>query len=188
MTNSPASEPRAKIPKERVTLSLKPETAARLTLVANYRKGAKSALVEEALAIYLDPERRRVLDDATLRRLDTQSKSLSMIARDVAISTETLSLFVRYFLTITPPLPHPEQSAARAIGRQRFEVFVAQVGRRLGTDNRLISEVLEAIVAHNPDLLGIAGDEPRTSPSSPESKPDPAKPNGRSPEMESDRG
>ena len=32
--------------KDRITLSLNPETTKRLTLVANYRKGAKSALVE----------------------------------------------------------------------------------------------------------------------------------------------
>ena len=57
--------------KDRVTLCLKPETVARLTLVANYRKGAKSALVEEALERYLNPERRRLLDDAALRRLET---------------------------------------------------------------------------------------------------------------------
>lgn len=145
--------------KDRVTLCLKPETVARLTLVANYRKGAKSALVEEALERYLNPERRRLLDDAALRRLDTMSKQVSTVARDVAIGTETLSLFVRYFLTITPPLPQPEQEAARAVGRQRFEVFVAQVGRRLGSDHRLVSEVLESIATHNPDLFGTALDD-----------------------------
>ena len=150
--------------KDRITLSLNPETTKRLTLVANYRKGAKSALVEEALDRYLDPERRRILDDATLRRLDTQSKSLSTIARDVAIATETLSLFVRYFLTITEPLPQPEQESARALGRQRFEVFVAQVGRRLASDNRLVSEVLESIRTDNPDLFGAAGDDPVPTP------------------------
>ena len=157
--------------KDRITLSLTPETTQRLTLVANYRKGAKSALVEEALERYLNPEKRRLLDDAALRRLDTQSKSLSLIARDVAIATETLSLFVRYFLTITPPLPTPEQDPARAIGRQRFEVFVAQVGRRLVSDNRLVSEVLESIAAHNPDLFSTAGDDLTVAP--------PVKPNGR---------
>ncbi|MEQ1612092.1 MAG: CopG family transcriptional regulator [Hyphomicrobiaceae bacterium] len=158
--------------KDRITLSLNPGTTKRLTLVANYRKGAKSALVEEALERYLNPEKRRLLDDAALRRLDMQSKSLSLIARDVAIATETLSLFVRYFLTITPPLPTPEQDSARALGRQRFEVFVAQVGRRLASDNRLVSEVLESITAHNPDLFSTAGDDPTATPTTP------VKPNG----------
>jgi AcrR family transcriptional regulator len=175
--------------KDRITLSLNPETTKRLTLVANYRKGAKSALVEEALDRYLDPERRRILDDAALRRLDTQSKSLSTIARDVAIATETLSLFVRYFLTITPPLPQPEQESARALGRQRFEVFVAQVGRRLASDNRLVSEVLESIRTDNPDLFGAAGDDPVATPPVPNSHSTPAKLNGIAPPAtENDHG
>ena len=130
-----------------------------LTLAANRRKGAKSALVEEALDQYLNPERRRMLDVATLRRMDRISGSVSIVARDVAIATETLSLFVRYFLTITPPLPQGEQDAARALGRQRFEVFVAQVGRRLASDHRLVSEVLESIAEHNPDLFATAADD-----------------------------
>jgi AcrR family transcriptional regulator len=175
--------------KDRITLSLSPETTKRLTLVANYRKGAKSALVEEALDRYLDPERRRLLDDAALRRLDTQSKSLSTIARDVAIATETLSLFVRYFLTITPPLPTPDQDSARALGRQRFEVFVAQVGRRLASDNRLVSEILESIRTHNPDLFGTAGDDPPIAPQSTNLHADQIKLNGGFPAAtESDHG
>jgi len=113
----------------------------------------------EALGRYLNPERNRLLDDAVLRRLGGLNRNLGVVARDVAIATETLSLFVRYFLTITPPLPQAEQDAARALGRQRFEVFVAQVGRRLGSDHRLVSEVLESIAAHNPDLFATASDD-----------------------------
>jgi hypothetical protein len=144
--------------KHRISLYLDDGTVKNLTLAANRRKGAKSALVEEALDQYLNPERRRMLDEATLRRMDRISSSVSIVARDVAIATETLSLFVRYFLTITPPLPQSEQDSARALGRQRFEVFVAQVGRRLASDHRLVSEVLESIAEHNPDLFATAAD------------------------------
>ena len=144
--------------KHRICLYLDDNTVKNLALAANRRKGAKSAIVEEALDQYLNPERRRMLDEATLRRMDRISSSVSVVARDVAIATETLSLFVRYFLTITPPLPHGEQNAARALGRQRFEVFVAQVGRRLASDHRLVSEVLESIAEHNPDLFATAAD------------------------------
>ena len=169
--------------KQRTTLYMDPDTVDRLTLVANYRKGAKSAIVAEALERYLNPERQRLLDDAALRRLDTISKSISTVGRDVAIATETLSLFVRYFLTITPPLPQPEQDSARALGRQRFELFVAQVGRRLASDHRLVSEVLESIAAHNPDLFSGALDEttPKAPTPTPPSTPEPPKTNGVSP-------
>ena len=164
--------------KQRTTLYMTPEAVDRLALVANYRKGAKSAIVEEALDRYLNPERNRLLDDAVLRRIDTLSKSVSHVARDVAIATETLSLFVRFFLTITPPLPQAEQDAARAHGRQRFETFVAQVGRRLVSDHRLVSEVLESIAATNPDLFATAPDDPTLKSTSANGAVEPSPENG----------
>lgn len=177
--------------KHRISLYLDHGTVKNLTLAANRRKGAKSALVEEALDQYLNPERRRMLDEATLRRMDRMSSSLSTVGRDVAIATETLSLFVRYFLTITPPLPQSEQDAARALGRQRFEVFVAQVGRRLASDHRLVSEVLESIAEHNPDLFATAAyDEPGAAETEAAAAGKPANShNGSEPvESEGDRG
>ena len=161
--------------KQRTTLYMTPEAVDRLALVANYRKGAKSAIVEEALERYLSPERNRLLDDAVLRRIDGLSKSVSYVARDVAIATETLSLFVRFFLTITPQLPQAEQDAARALGRQRFETFVAQIGRRLASDHRLVTEVLESNAATNPDLFATAPDDPtlKTAPANGAAEPSP---------------
>ena len=76
-----------------------------------------------------------------------------------AADWKVLALFVRYFLTITPPLPQSEQEPARLLGRERFQVFVAQVGRRLATDHRLVSEVLETIASNNPDLFATATDD-----------------------------
>jgi len=150
-------------------------------------RARKSAIVEEALDRYLNPERNRLLDDAVLRRLDGLSRNVSLAARDIAIATETLSLFVRYFLTITPPLPQAEQDAARALGKQRFEVFVAQIGRRLASDHRLVSEVLESIAATNPDLFSTAADDPTLKSAQPvegESQPQPGVKNGPSPWQE----
>jgi hypothetical protein len=46
------------------------------------------------------------------------------LKRDVRISIEALALFVRFWLTVTPPLPDSAQAAANAKGRERFEHFV----------------------------------------------------------------
>jgi hypothetical protein len=119
----------------------------------------KSAVLDAALRAYLAPKRDQSLDAALMRRLDRLTRRQGLIERDVAIATETIALFVRYFLTITPPLPQAEQEAARMVGRERFQVFVAQVGRRLGSDRRLVSEVLESIVAENPELFASAAGE-----------------------------
>jgi hypothetical protein len=144
--------------KKRYTIYLSKTVADRFDAVARVI-GAKSALVEKALDRQLDPDRIQKHDEALLRRMDGLVKGFGDVQRDVAIATETLSLYVRYFLTITPPVPKVDQDAAKALGRERFQVFVAQVGRRLATDHRLISEVLESIVATNPDLLADAIDD-----------------------------
>ena len=168
--------------KKRYTLYLSRPLARKFDLVAQQRQGAKSALVEEALRASLEPQPHPGLDDALARRLDELNRNVARIGRDVAIATETLALFVRYFLTITPPLPQSEQEPARLLGKERFQVFVAQVGRRLAGDHRLVSEVLELIAADNPDLFATASDDAplRSRPGGQGSKGDP-KPNGQQP-------
>jgi hypothetical protein len=157
--------------KRRFTIYLSRTVADRFMAVARVN-GAKSALVEKALDRQLDPDRAKRQDEALARRIDGLSKGLSVIERDVAIATETLSLFVRYYLMVTPPVSKDDQEAARALGQSRFETFVVQVGRRLATDQRLVSEVLETIVATNPDLLGAGMDEALT----PRRPPQPVRP------------
>ena len=150
--------------KRRYSILLSAELAERFERVAKLRNGAKSALAEEALDRRLNPEKYPLIDAALLRRLDEQAASLATLKRDAAINTEMISLFVRYFLTITPPLPDSEQQPARALGRQRFEVFVAQIGRRLASDRRLVSDVLESIASHKPDLFATATDDMAVTP------------------------
>jgi hypothetical protein len=146
-------------PKKRYSVLLPQELAERFERVAGLRHGSKSAIVEEALDRRLNPEKYPFIGDALLRRLDEQSRSIATLKRDTVIIAEMLSLFVRYFLTITPPLGEREQQPARALGKERFQVFVAQIGRRLASDRRLVSEVLESIAAHSPDLLTTIGDD-----------------------------
>jgi predicted transcriptional regulator len=145
--------------KKRYTLYLSRPLARKFDLVAQQRQGAKSALVEEALRLTLEPQPQPGLEDGLARRLDELNRNVARIGRDTAIATETLALFVRYFLTITPPLPQSEQEPARLLGRERFDVFVAQVGRRLAGDQRLVSEVLESIANNEPDLFATASDD-----------------------------
>ena len=152
--------------KKRYSILLSQELAERFERVAKLRNGAKSALVEEALDRRLNPEKYPLIDEALLRRLDEQAASLATLKRDAAINTEMISLFVRYFLTVAPPLADSEQQPARALGKQRFEVFVAQIGRRLASDRCLVSDVLESIADHNPDLFATATDDAPLKPQS----------------------
>jgi hypothetical protein len=155
----PQPRPKPLPPKKRYSVLLPHELAERFERVAGLRHGSKSAIVEEALDRRLNPDKYPFIGDALLRRLDEQSRSIATLKRDTVIIAEMVSLFVRYFLTITPPLGEREQPPARALGKERFQVFVAQIGRRLTSDRRLVSEVLESIATHNPDLLTTIGDD-----------------------------
>ncbi len=155
----PADRPKSVPPKKRYSVLLPHELAERFERVAGLRHGSKSAIVEEALDRRLNPDKYPFIGDALLRRLDEQSRTIATLKRDTVIIAEMVSLFVRYFLTITPPLGEREQQPARALGKERFQVFVAQIGRRLASDRRLVSEVLQSIAAHNPDLLTTIGDD-----------------------------
>jgi hypothetical protein len=102
------------------------------------RPGAtKSGIVSDALAAYLARRGAQEVDDLFKIRLDRMSRDIHRVARDIEVLLETLSLFVRYQLSVTAPLAEADH-AARAVGRERFEAFVAQVGRQIAGGTRSI--------------------------------------------------
>ena len=99
----------------------------------------KSRLVNDAVASWLARRGTNEVDDLLKGRLDRMSREIAGARRDLEVLLESLSLFVRYQLTVTAPLPDTD-TAARAIGRDRFEAFVAQVGRQLAAGTRTLGE------------------------------------------------
>ena len=104
---------------------------------------SKSQIVSDALAAYLARRGTKEIDDLLKGRLDRISREIGHARRDIEVLLESLSLFVRYQLTVTAPLPEAD-SAARAVGRERFEAFVTQVGRQVGSGKRSIGQTDEA--------------------------------------------
>ena len=145
--------------KPKLSVYLSDHVAERLALAARRPGANKSAIVDAALDQFLNPERDPSGDAALVRRLDRINRQLDRVDRDVGIVAETLALYVRYHLTMTPPLPLPDREAARALGRDRFEMFIAQVGKRVASGNRLVAEVLERLTTASPDLINRALDD-----------------------------
>lgn len=102
--------------------------------------GNKSQIVGDALAAYLARRGTKEIDDLLKGRLDRISREIGHARRDIEVLLESLSLFVRYQLTVTAPLPEAD-TAARAVGRERFEAFVTQVGRQIGSGKRSIGAI-----------------------------------------------
>jgi hypothetical protein len=139
--------------KQKLWAYLSDNVSQRLELAAKRPGSNKSAIVDAALDRFLNPERDSNGDAALVRRLDRMSRQLDRVDGDLTVMAETIALFVRYYLTITPPLPSGDQDAARALGRERFEIFVAQVGKRVASGGRLFADVMERVSASTPDLF-----------------------------------
>ena len=82
-------------------------------------------------------EEERVL----LRAIERLTRNLERIERQITISNEALGLYVRFWLTVTPPVPEAAEQAAQAKGRQRYEAFVQAIGRRLAKGRSLAQDV-----------------------------------------------
>jgi len=142
--------------KPRVGVYLSESTAARLAVAAQHPGATKSALVEAALDRYLSSDD-DVFETATVSRcLAGMSRQLENLERDLRIVNETVALHARFHLATTPPMPDGALRSACRLGAERFEEFVAQVGRRIDLGTPLIQETIERVAAKKP--AGSEGD------------------------------
>lgn len=129
------------MPKARINLRLAADIYARLD-EATQRSGAtKSAIIEQALREYFDPEAKSGLEERILARLDAFDIRQGEIERDVGFTLEAFGQFVLYWLTRTDPLPEGEREAAHALGQRRFDYFVEQVVRKVRSEGSLSEHV-----------------------------------------------
>jgi hypothetical protein len=127
--------------KPHLSVYLDPEIMAQLTELADRRAQPKSLIAEAAIASFLTPDDADQREAAFTRRLDLLTRQVERLERDITISVEALALFIRFWLTVTPPLPDSAQTAAQAKGRERFESFLETLGRRLAKGQSLLREV-----------------------------------------------
>ena len=129
------------------TFRLPPDLAVQLADYAQRKRVPQALVVETALASLLSPDGADRLEAALARRLDRMTRQIQTLERHVTITNEALALFVRFWLTSTPPLPDTAQAAAQTNGRARYDGFVEALGRRLARGRTLADEVVKDIAA-----------------------------------------
>src|SRR6476661_1817096 len=127
------------------TFRLPPDLARQLADYANRKRVPQALVVETALSSYLSPDNSERMEAALGRRLDRLTRQVERLERHVTITNEAMALFVRFWLTATPPLPDTAQPAAQAKGRERYEGYVDALGRRLAKDRTLAAEISQEI-------------------------------------------
>ncbi|NJO54793.1 MAG: ribbon-helix-helix protein, CopG family [Bacteroidales bacterium] len=131
--------------KQRLSVYLDPKVMAPLAAYAARREQSRSMIAEAAIASFLSPDAAEQQEAVLTKRLDQLDRRMTRLERDVSIAVETLAVFVRFWLTTNPPLPEPAQAAARAKAAERYEAFVATLGRRLAQGPKLRSEIPEDV-------------------------------------------
>lgn len=138
--------------KRRLSVYLDPDVMKALAGYAARRDQSRSLIAEAAIASFLSPDAAERQEAATTKRLDQLDRRMTRMERDLGISVEMLAVFVRFWLTTNPPLPEPAQAAARAQAGERYDAFVAALGRRLANGPKLRQEISE-------DVSGVADAE-----------------------------
>ncbi|MFT9090570.1 MAG: CopG family transcriptional regulator [Gluconacetobacter sp.] len=127
--------------KTRMNVYFEPELLKQVEALALRRNVSKSAVIEAAVASFLSADASERLEAVFARRMDRIDRQIAGMDEDVAIMGETLALFIRFWLTVTPPLPDSAQASARAKGIERFEGFLQSLGRKLATGDRFLREL-----------------------------------------------
>lgn len=129
----------------RINIHISAEADALLNSAIAGGAANKGAIVDAALKELLDPKRKDSALAKIAQRLDRLTRAMEKLADEGIAQSETLALFVLYYLCITPPLPKPARAAAEAVGRERFDHFVREVGKRLAGKERYSDALLASI-------------------------------------------
>ena len=116
--------------KTRMNVYFEPELLTKVEALALRRRVSKSAVIEAAVASFLSADASERLEAVFAHRMDRIGRQIDGMDDDVAILGETLSLFIRFWLTITPPLSDSAQASARA-ANNRSNTVASLAGSRL---------------------------------------------------------
>lgn len=132
--------------KQRVNVWISCRNHKLLEEVTRGRDVTKTDIVDAALSHYFDPEREAARDDLIMARLDAFDLRQGAIERDLTVNVETLGQFILYWLTLSEPLPQAMREDAQRLGRKRFDYFIEQVGRRMGTSSAVGMRLREQLI------------------------------------------
>ena len=124
---------------------LDPDLMQALAAYADRRGKSRSLVAEAAIASFLSPDADEQREAAIAKRLDRLDRRQTRLERDVGIGVEMIALFVRFWLSNTPPPPETERAAMRRQGGERYDAFMEALGRRLAKGPKVRQEIGEDV-------------------------------------------
>lgn len=125
----------------RIQSYLPPALRRTLSKTAKERHISESKIISKALQRFFNLESDDNMVQVLTRRLDRQTTELKYLKQDIALLTETLSMFIRVYLSSTPEVPDEHKSAASRSGNVRYKKLVEAVANRLSQGKLFIDEL-----------------------------------------------
>ncbi len=100
----------------RMNVYFDPKLLSQVEALAMRRNVSKSAVIEAAVASFLSGDSAEHMEAALSRRLDRVGRQIGGLEQDVAILGETMSLFIRFWLSVPPPFARQCQSVSTGTG------------------------------------------------------------------------
>ncbi|WP_230280007.1 ribbon-helix-helix protein, CopG family [Altererythrobacter sp. H2] len=129
--------------KSPLSVYLDPDLKDALEAYADRRGQSRSLIAEAAIASFLSPDADEQREAAIAKRLDKLDRRLTRLERDTGIGVEMVAMFVRFWLSNTPPPPESERAAMRRQGGDRYDAFMDALGRRLAKGPKVRQEISE---------------------------------------------
>lgn len=101
--------------KTRMNVYFNPDLLNKVEALALRRNVSKSAIVEAAVASFLSADASERLEAVLARRMDRISRQIDGMDEDLAIVGETLSLFIRFWLTVKRLSPADGERIVRLV-------------------------------------------------------------------------
>ncbi len=130
-----------------LSVYLDPDIMRALAAYADRRGKSRSLIAEAAIASFLSPDADEQREAATAKRLDRLDRRTTRLEHDVGIGVEMIAMFVRFWLSNTPPPPEVERAAMRRQGGDRYDAFMEALGRRLAKGPKVRQEIGEDMMS-----------------------------------------
>jgi len=132
--------------KVRCCIRLAPELDLALTKLQGQRRGvSRTDIIEAAVREFLFPKGSDRKEAILGRSLDRIERRVKAIERNEEIIGETLSLFIRAWLTNTLELPDDQKPAAEKTGGRRYRKFLEALATRLQSGRSLFDDLPEDV-------------------------------------------
>lgn len=132
--------------KPRIWSYIDDDNYVRLKALASRPNETESGVVNKALGAFFAQEHEVRRDAAIIRRLDRMTRQTEVLKKNQIIAAEAFALFVRYFLTVIPPVPDAERQAAQAQGAARFEKYLTSLQTVLSDGESILFTAMDDVM------------------------------------------